>query len=333
MGPTPSLVNGSVATTQGVVAEGNGAGDVNIIVNMGDITPNSAVTIRFRAQIKNPLPSGVSQVVNQGVVTGANFPSVATDDPNTPTPGDPVVTLLFAAPRLAATKTDLLVVDADGNNAPSPGDTLEYRILLVNTGNQAATGVIFDDAPDPNTQLLAGSVATSQGTVLIGNNGGDRAVRIEVGTVPAHGGAVIDNPLPPTVTLLANQGIFSGDNFPLTLTDDPDTLAQSDRIDTPATLDPRLRAYKRDFLLIDFTNPNSPGSGASQTVSDDPDTAAELDPTTTPLLVPLLQAIFRPIPPAKRGLRVEEDVVYTAPQQKMRRLAMRNHCQAANPPN
>ena len=82
------------------------------------------------------------------------------------------------------TLQDTLVVDADGDGVPSPGDTLLYTVVVRNDGNAAAAGLQFTDALDPNTTLVVGSVQTSQGTVTTGNNAGNTGVGVNLGTIP-----------------------------------------------------------------------------------------------------------------------------------------------------
>ena len=86
-----ALVNGSVTTTLGVVTAGNGAGDVSVGVDVGTLTAGGTATLTFRVTIDNPLPSGVTQVINQGTVSGDNFPDVSTDDPTAAGASDPTV--------------------------------------------------------------------------------------------------------------------------------------------------------------------------------------------------------------------------------------------------
>ncbi|HEX8144754.1 MAG TPA: Ig-like domain-containing protein [Pyrinomonadaceae bacterium] len=68
-------------------------------------------------------------------------------------------TLLNAT--VTATKTDALVSDANGDNIANPGDTLKYTVTITNTGSTDATGVSFNDTPDPNTDYVAGSLTTT----------------------------------------------------------------------------------------------------------------------------------------------------------------------------
>ena len=119
------------------------------------------MTISYRAVIDNPLPAGVTQIRNQGIVSGSNIPNIPSDGP-TP-PGGPTDTPVTSAPKIIASKIDRLFADADNNGVPSPGDTLLYQVTIQNIGNAAATGMKFTDVPDPNTRLVVGSVQTSQG--------------------------------------------------------------------------------------------------------------------------------------------------------------------------
>ncbi|MFN8485318.1 MAG: hypothetical protein U0768_19950 [Anaerolineae bacterium] len=270
--PNTTLVSGSVTTTQGTITGGN-AGVPPVAVNVGSIAANASVTITFKVTIANPLPSGVTQVANQGLVSGSNFPSTPTDDPRTPQPNDPTITPIVAAPLIAASKTDFLLVDADNSGSASPGDTLLYSVIIRNTGNTAATNVQFSDTPDPNTTLVINSVTTTQGTITSGN-AGVPPVTVNIGTIAANGVVTITfqvriaNPLPAGVTQVANQGFVSGDNFPTTPTDNPKTPQPNDPTITPVTTAPVINATKTDFLAVDADNNGfaSPGDTLLYTV-------------------------------------------------------------------
>lgn len=92
--PHTTLITNSVTTTHGTVTTGNNADDVTVEVNLNDLAPNSSVAISFQAAITTTIPPDMSQVVNQGVVIGSNFPEALTDDPETDTALDPTVTLI-----------------------------------------------------------------------------------------------------------------------------------------------------------------------------------------------------------------------------------------------
>src|SRR3954454_13869620 len=48
---------------------------------------------------------------------------------------------------------DALAADADADGRFDPGDTIEYKVTVANTGDTDATGVMFSDLLDANTTL------------------------------------------------------------------------------------------------------------------------------------------------------------------------------------
>ena len=244
-------------------------------VTIGNMAPGSSENITFRASIKNSLAPPATKVTNQGTVSGSNFASVPTDDPDTALASDATVTTILATPVYAVEpyKTWALTTDADHNGIPSPGDTLTYTITLENTGNQAATNVTFTDSPDPNSQLVAGSVTTTLGTVTRGNGAFDNSVLVTMApasipistTVTVTFRVVVTSPLPAGVTQLSNQGFVSGDNFPVDPTDDPTDQSYDNPTVTPLTAAPLIEAYKRYELTGDLNGDGLPGPGDNLT--------------------------------------------------------------------
>ncbi len=233
-----TLVVSSVTTTQGAVTSGNDAGDINVGVGVGTIADENSVTIMFEVTINNPLPAGVTEVANQGFVSSDTLTDLPTDDLDTGTVDDPTTIPVFATPVITATKADMLVDNGDGQLGPS--DVLTYTVIITNSGNGAASGVVFSDTLPLSTTLVVSSVTTTQGTVTSGNDTGNTSVGVDVGTIAGAGGnvtitfgATINDPLPPGVTEVANQGTASGDNFAAVLTDDPDTALSGDPTITP----------------------------------------------------------------------------------------------------
>jgi uncharacterized repeat protein (TIGR01451 family) len=96
--PNTALVVGSVTTSAGTVVTGNTAGDSAVEVDLGSLAGGATATITFQVTIADPLPDGVTQVSNQGQVTGDNVASAPTDDPGAPGAGEPTVTAIGAAP-------------------------------------------------------------------------------------------------------------------------------------------------------------------------------------------------------------------------------------------
>ncbi len=161
------------------------------------------------------------------------------------------VTLVQPNPAVSATKTAALTGDVDGDGMADPGDTLTYTLMITNSGSGAATGVMLNDTPDPNTALVNGSVTTTAGTVTSGNGVGDTSVSVSIGTLAGGGASVtvtfqvtIGDPLPPNVFQISNQGQVSGSNIPAAPTDDPAapgagdatvvTLGQAPAVEIPA---------------------------------------------------------------------------------------------------
>ncbi len=233
--PNTALVVGSVTVSGGnadVVILGTTAGDTAVGVQVGDIA--TSATIHFDVLVNNPLPAGVNQVGNQG---GAGCDEcgngVPTDDPSTPTVGDPTITPVNAAPAISATKAVALVGDQNQNGQANPGDILEYTIVITNNGDQDAGGVIFNETIPVPTTLIVGSVTTTAGTIVSGNNAGDTTVSVQIPTLAGLGGSVTItyqtrvNPVIGSVDIV-NQGTVTGGNFPSTVTDDPSTPAPND---------------------------------------------------------------------------------------------------------
>jgi uncharacterized repeat protein (TIGR01451 family) len=234
--PNTALVNGSVTTTLGTVTTGNTAGDTSVAVDVGTLPGyGGTATIVFDVQVDDPFTLGVASVSNQGSASGGNFTTVQTDDPATAAPTDATVTPVTTAPNVTASKTAALQGDADGDGIADPGDTIRYTIVIQNSGDGNALGVSFDDTPDPNTNLVNGSVTTTLGTVTSGNMAGDTTVTVDVGTLPGYGGTAtivfdvqVDDPLSPNVSQIVNSGTVSGSNFAPAATDDPSQPGGSD---------------------------------------------------------------------------------------------------------
>jgi VCBS repeat-containing protein len=72
---------------------------------------------------------------------------------NPPTPGP-------GTPNITATMSDSFV-DNNASGKADPGSTVTYTATISNTGTADATGVMFDDTPDPNTAQVIGSVKVS----------------------------------------------------------------------------------------------------------------------------------------------------------------------------
>ncbi|HEX3529651.1 MAG TPA: CARDB domain-containing protein [Thermoanaerobaculia bacterium] len=242
-----SLVTGSVTATVGTVD-----GEAPPQVTLGELAAGATATITLRVKIDTTVPAGMRTIGNQGTVTSAELPALLTDDPAAGGTADPTVTAITALPRLVAEKTAALAVDADGDGQPSPGDTLAYTITVRNAGNTSATSVVLRDPVPAHTSLVAGSVATTVGTV-----DGENPPQATLGELAAGATATItlrvkiDAAVPAGVRTLSNQATVTSAELPAVLTDDPAAGGNADPTVTAITAVPRLAAEKAAVLLTD----------------------------------------------------------------------------------
>ena len=195
----------------------------------GSLAVGASTSVRFRVRVAPATPAG-TVIPNAATV---NFAGATSGTPFTDTTA-PVSVKVAGAPILAATKAATLAVDADGNGGTSAGDTLAYSVVVSNSGNQPATGVVLADALDPRTTLVVGSVTTSAGSVASGNAAGQKALRVEIGTI-APGASVtvgfrarLDATLPAGTTQIRNQAVVTSTGLAPVSTDDPVTVAPGD---------------------------------------------------------------------------------------------------------
>ncbi len=99
------------ASTAPRAAAATVVGSVNL--NIGTLPAGKSITITFNVQINNSVPSGTTQVSNQGVVSGSNFIDVLTDDPTVGGTADPTVTPIQATAPPDITCPAPITVTAD----------------------------------------------------------------------------------------------------------------------------------------------------------------------------------------------------------------------------
>ena len=300
-----SLVAGLVTASAGTVISEN-----PVKVEIAEIGSGETVTVSFRVAIDNPVPAGVKEISNQGAVTSAELPSLFTDDPVPGGGSDPTVTMITAAPKLVAEKTDALV-EPDG--VAEPGDEIEYKVAILNTGNTSATNVVFEDGIPQHTSLVPGSVQTSSGTVE-----SEDPVRVAIGEI-AGGERVevtvrvkIENPIATGVREVSNQGEVTSRELPKLYTDDTAVGGSEDPTVTAVSAAPVLRVEKTDFLLedVDRDKAASPGDTVLYkiTVTNDGNTGA----TGVVLTDPLSAAVLASLVQTDQGTVESEDPVRVA---------------------
>lgn len=140
-------------------------------------------------------------------------------------------TTAITGPVLAATKD--YVMSGIGSSA-----IYTYTVVVSNTGSASASGVLYDDIPDANTQLVSGSLSTTAGTITSGNTG-TPPVKVTIGTLAAGASVTIKYTvrpkvgLPESVVSFRNQGSVSGTGIAPVKTDFPRTGALGDATIAP----------------------------------------------------------------------------------------------------
>jgi len=239
--PNGSLVVGSVTTDVGSVTTGNTGGDSTVAVNVGTLNNGSTVTITYQVVINNPLPIGVTELVNQAQITSQEVPDFDSDDPSTPPNDDPTVIPVDAAP-------DMVIVKDDGGTTTTPGGTVIYTLGYSNAGTQDATGVVITETVPANSTFDAGN--SSGGWNCLPNNNAGSTCTINVGAVnvtdpvaTVNFAVTVDDPLASGVTELNNSTSIADDG-----TNGAD-LTPGDNTDsdnTPITASPDLQVSKDD---------------------------------------------------------------------------------------
>ncbi len=84
------LRNGTARiTAPGVIESGNAPDETLVVARVASLVPDASVTLSFEVQVRDDVPSSVTEIANQAVGSGANVPQRPSDDPSTPTPDDP----------------------------------------------------------------------------------------------------------------------------------------------------------------------------------------------------------------------------------------------------
>ena len=195
-GSNTTLIAGSVTTSTGVIASGNGAADKSLTVNIGGLAPAASVTVTFLARIASTLPPGVTSVRNQGTAN-SDQTTRNTDDPSTPVVGDPTVTPVVVP---ISNVTDLSISKSVDQVRPLEGGAVTYTVTVINRGNVDMSGVTATDLLPAGTSFVSALTATGTydgatgvwqiGTLTIGSSA-TLMIRANVGVGTA--GSTITN--------------------------------------------------------------------------------------------------------------------------------------------
>jgi fimbrial isopeptide formation D2 family protein/uncharacterized repeat protein (TIGR01451 family) len=144
--------------------------DFGTVVNTGSVLGGDDVVVQVVARLA-PVVAAGTLLVNAAVAT-VDGPDV----PNSTQRAEAFAVAEAIAPLLVLAKAADLQVVAVGNTV---GYTLTLAHAPGSTG-PAYDVVIADPLSSPDLRLLAGSVATSSGSVTLGNAAGDLAIRVAV---------------------------------------------------------------------------------------------------------------------------------------------------------
>ncbi|MEY2481541.1 MAG: hypothetical protein QOK24_69, partial [Verrucomicrobiota bacterium] len=134
-------------------------------VNIGDIPPGKTVVVTFSVQVENPLvPANTTQISNQGTVSGANFASKLTDDPNVGGATDPTITLLCGNPVTVATNADSgagslrqALVDVCDGGTINFAAGLNGQTILLTTGELLINKNVTINGPNAALLTVSGN--------------------------------------------------------------------------------------------------------------------------------------------------------------------------------
>ena len=208
------------AAKKALPANNAALGSINVAI--GEIPVGKSLSIFFDVTVNSPFPAAVTEVSNQGTVSGSNFSDVLTDDPDDATSNaDPTVTPVIAMPAFSvATKTVSDAVTGNNDGLAQPGELLQYEVTLVNSGNGGDSNVNVVDAVPTGTTLALGSVAgvLTNGASGFTDSSAGNTLDVTVASMPGGGSqavisfqVTVDAPVPAGVELLSNLAQVAGD--------------------------------------------------------------------------------------------------------------------------
>jgi uncharacterized repeat protein (TIGR01451 family) len=152
-------------------------------ISIGTLPPGKSITITFRAVIDPPPPGGLCQVANQGTVSGDNFVTVLTDDPDTGTPSDPTITPVNQPEIPTITPLPPVVLaNSTTNQASGPGGATAYAWTISNGVITSATNL----QTITYTAGAAGNVTLNLTILNAGGCGAGNSIQVAITAPPAE---------------------------------------------------------------------------------------------------------------------------------------------------
>jgi uncharacterized repeat protein (TIGR01451 family) len=173
------------------------------VLDIGDLSGGESDLAVFAVLVDDPVPAGVSEIVNSAIVDASNAPAPANGGDTTPVLADPELTL----------------GKDDGGITAAPGDVIIYTLTYGNDGDQEALDLLLTETVPANTAFdAAGSTA---GWVCVPDGSAGSSCDLDVGNL-AGGGATgsaafavrVDDPFPTGSTEVSNDAGVSASNAP-----------------------------------------------------------------------------------------------------------------------
>jgi uncharacterized repeat protein (TIGR01451 family) len=251
------------SSTLAVNPDFDGDEDENLLLGTDTLGPGAGGLIEFAVLVtidRNTLYAENRVRVTAQTLSNSFIDDFSTDglnpDPDgndNPIDNDDHTPVNIGLPFLDATMTD-----NRGVQSFQPGDEIMYNVTLNNMGVGDATGVVFKVVPDERTVLINESVRPSRGTIIAGDEPGDTAIEVRMGTLRADGDATVrfrvripEGVLAVGTYTLSVQGEISSNNFQDIVTDDPRTEEPDDPIETAVeVVELPLQATMTDILPV-----------------------------------------------------------------------------------
>ena len=208
-------------------------------LGVADLPGGASGSVTFAVRLDGSIPQGITQIVNAAFIAddGSSGGDLHPKD-NFASDMTPILGAVPGPrPVLLAAKQDRLRVDLGTPGLADVGDRIVYTVLINNIGPGDALDVVFRSGTDPRTSLVAGSVTTTSGTIVRGNQANDGAVEVRIPTIREGQAAMITFEVNVDVLdtrPISCQGEFLAGNTAPGVTDDPDT---------PLPNDPTLTQY------------------------------------------------------------------------------------------
>lgn len=228
------------------------------------LDPGETLNVEFTMALANGgvLP-GVTDIPNTAEAFASSLPD-GVSDPNDAglfVPETERVVSDAGVDTLEFPQLDLTKAWSGPNNPALPGETLTYTLALENSGSAPASDVVISDTPDTVGAFIAGSVTTSNGTVVLGNTSGDASIEVDAASVAAGETVTVTYevalpyPYPDGMTAperLINQAAAESAETPAMVSDDPATGAEDDATVVPVIADPIMDVEKDDGIVLTF---------------------------------------------------------------------------------